>query len=210
MNKTPSLHAGARVFSYPVTPRQGIPKDPDLGGEEGKHHEQRRDHAKSGNSPFRAITGDASLLKEPCLVQVRHGGRDKEKGDVEPIGGPADDPVIGVEKDGDQDKPQEDPAELHAPKIPSVTEEEALRDGIEEHRPEKELHMLPGGFVHPRKGGDPDCLPQPIVEEMQKRAPEGGHGEAEQLPQADGAVHRTPRFFVTVYARDMSPIPTAP
>ena len=48
------------------------------------------------------------------------------------------------------------------------------------------------------------------VEEMQKRAPEGGRGEAEKLPKADGAVHRTPRFFVTVYARSMSPMPSAP
>ena len=76
-------------------------------------------------------------MKEPRFVDIGDRGRNKENCNVKPIGGSADHAVIGVKKNGDQDHPEEDAAELHAPKIFALAKEKALHDRKNEHRPKE-------------------------------------------------------------------------
>ena len=93
-------------FLYPIRSRQGITEHPDLGGEEGEHHEEQGDPPECRYRHLGTFTGHRLPLEEPCLVEVGQCRRDKENGDVDPVGGRAYYPVVGVEQDGDESKTQ--------------------------------------------------------------------------------------------------------
>ena len=105
-------------------------------------------------------------MKLSCFIDIDNCGGDKEDRNVDPVGRSSDDPVIGVENDGNQDKSQEDPLELHAPKTREAPEEKALKDSIENHWPKEQLHMLKGRFIHARKRRDPCSLAEPFIQKM--------------------------------------------
>ena len=89
-------------FSYSVPSRQGIPEDPKLGGSEGKENEQKRDDKKDPKRPFFGDTTNFWGMKELGFKEIRQRRRDKEDGNVDPIGGFSDHAVVGVKEDGDQ------------------------------------------------------------------------------------------------------------
>ena len=115
--------------------------------------------------------GDVLVLNDTKVIPSRIYGH-KEDTDIEPIGRFADGTVIGVKQHGNQRKPQKHAAQLDAPKIRALPKEQALHQREYKHRPEQQLHVLPGRFIDPRKRCDPHSLSQPIVQEMQKRASE--------------------------------------
>ena len=53
--------------------------------------------------------------------------------------------------------------------------------------------MLPRGFVHPRKGGEPNGFPKPIVEKMQERSKQRSESKADESPKGVVSFHRPPR-----------------
>ena len=125
---------------------------------------KQSDHTKySEREPWR----EARLFsfKKSCLVKICDRGREEKDGDVQPIGGGAYHSVVGVEQHGNKSKTQEDPPQLHAPKILAVAEEKALHHGVEKQRPKQELHMLPGGFVYPGEQGTEFAV-EPFVQKV--------------------------------------------
>ena len=143
------------VFSSSVSSRQGVLEQAKLGCGKGEDGEKQGDRTKRGKCPSWRFAAQSVGLKELCLYPIRDRRGKKEDGNVEPVGGLADHAVVGVEDDRDQAHSQKDAAPLHAPEIPTVAEEKALHDGKEKGRPKEELHVLSGGFVHARAGGDP-------------------------------------------------------
>jgi len=132
------------TFSSPVSSRQGVLKNTDLGGQKGEDHEQKRNGAQNADGDFGITATCLFFLKVLGLIKIGDRRRDEENGNVDPIGRSSNDAVVGVEDDGDQNLPQKDSAELDTPKIFPVTEETALHNGKQEHGKEEELHVLPG------------------------------------------------------------------
>ena len=129
--------AGVRRLLHAVLSGQRISKDAERGGPEGEYYKQKRNEAEKGERTFWMSATPFWVVEKACFVQVDHRRRDKENGDVDPIGGLADHAVVGVEKDGDQNKTHENTAKLHTPEVLAVAEEKALHDGEEEHRPKE-------------------------------------------------------------------------
>ena len=154
--KMPSFHTERGRCLYAVFPCQRISEDADLGGGKGEDDEEERYHRKHGDAlPGWGFAGLVIGVKASRFINIRRGSGDEEDRDIDPIGRFADHTVIGVKEKRDQRKPQEDAAQFDAPKILAVPKKEALHDSIEKHRPKKELHMLPCGFVDARKRRDP-------------------------------------------------------
>ena len=102
-------------------------------------------------------------VEDSCFVKIGDCSGEEKDGDIEPIGRPSNCTVIGVEEDGDDDEPQKNSLGLDAPKIPPIAKGTAFHDCEQEHWPEKELHMLPSGFVYAGEGGDPSSASEPII-----------------------------------------------
>lgn len=71
------------------------------------------------------------------FVEIGNSRREKENGDVDPVGRFADHTVIGVEQDRDQKLAEKDPTELYTPKIFAIAKEKALYNGKDQHRPKE-------------------------------------------------------------------------
>lgn len=85
------------------------------------------------------------------FVNIGNCRRNKEDGDVDPIGRFSDSTVIGVKKNGYQYQSDQNSPKLYAPEIFLLPKEEALYDRVEEGWPEEQLHVLPGGLVYTGK-----------------------------------------------------------
>ena len=166
---------------YAVGSRQGVLKQPYVRREEGKEDEAEGEDGQHGGGLSSGAGGQPSRQQEPCFIEIGKGGGQKKDGDIEPIGGFAHGAVVGIKENGDQRKPQEDPPHLDTGKIGAVRKTSDLYDGNDQHGPKQELHMLPGGFVDSREGGDPGGLPQPIIQKVEECTAEGGDGKAEKL-----------------------------
>ena len=112
-----------------VCPSQRILENSDFWSEEGEKHKEQGDQAQNCHGNFRRSAGELLCGEEPRFIEIGDGGGDEEDGDVDPIGRFSDDAVVGVEKYGDQRKPQQNSAKLDAPKIRSVLKIKALQDG---------------------------------------------------------------------------------
>ena len=155
-NENALVPCGARAFLDSVSTRQRISEDPDFGCGKGKNDEEERYHRKCSDvPPGGCFAGLLVGVKASCFIDIRRRGRDEEDRDIDPIGGFADRSVICVKENGDQREPKKDAAKLNAPKIIAIPKKEALRDGVEKHRPKEELHMLPSGFIDAGKRRDP-------------------------------------------------------
>lgn len=109
-----------------VRSRQGIKENSERRRFEGQYNKRkcrcREDH---DGQPWGA-TAYFFTPKLACFVNIRCGGGDKENRDIDKIGGSTDDAVIGIKKEGNQSKTQQNSTELDAPKILTVTKEKAL------------------------------------------------------------------------------------
>ena len=187
-----------------VTPRQGIAEQPKLGRLKGEHRKKQSQKAKHCHRRPRPSTRGIAPPEEAPLVKVDRRRRDEKDRDVEPIGGFADNAVVGIEDHGNEQEPKQDPTQLDAREILAVAEERALHRRKQQHRPEKELHMLKGRFVHAGKRSDPQGAPQPIVQKMQKRAKERRRRKPPKLPYPYRSFHtHTPVF---PYGQSMLPL----
>ena len=128
---------------YTVSTGQWIFKDSDFRRSEGKDDKEQGNRAKRTESHFRGLTRHFVGVQEPCFVEICDRGGNKENGDVDPVGRLADHTVVGVEDDGDQNKPTKNSAKLYAPKILSVFKKEALYYRKNEGGPKEKLYVLP-------------------------------------------------------------------
>lgn len=85
-----------RLVLYSVSARQRILENAELGCFEGEDNEEYGNRAKGDQSGFLRPVWGLFGVEEPQLVKVHDRGTDKENGNVEPIGRPADHAVIGV------------------------------------------------------------------------------------------------------------------
>ena len=152
-----------RLILYSISPCQRIFENFELGRPEGKHNEEQGNGAKRYNSPFWRLANQFVFVQQPSLVKIRDCGRNKENGDVEPIGSLADHSVIGVKENRNQDDPKKNSTKLDTPKILAITEEKALYNSKNKHRHKEKLHVLPRRFVHARNWSDPRSLSKPII-----------------------------------------------
>ena len=148
---------------YAVTARQGIPENADLRREKREQYKEQRDRKKRPKRAFRRSTRRFFAVKASRFIDICDSGGNEEDNNIDPVGRFADDTVVRIEKDRDQNEAEKDAPQLDTPEILAVAEEKALRERIEKHRKKEKLHMLPGGFVDSRKGGDPYSFSEPIV-----------------------------------------------
>ena len=149
-----------------VSACQGISEQFELGCSEREDHEHSRDSKKQCKSRPRGSARGTATVKLTRFIGESDSGGDEEDSDIDPVGRFADNAVIGIEKNGYCAEPQERSAKLHAPEFFITLKEKALRDSIDEHRPEEQLHMLPRGLVHARKRRYPSRLARQIVQKM--------------------------------------------
>lgn len=116
---------------------QGVLEDAELGSSEGENDEQNGDHAKPDEGTLGVLATQLAAVEKSSLVNICNGCRNEEDSDVYPVGRLADNAVIGVEKDGYENKPEKSAAQLYAPKILAILKEEALHDGEDKHRPKQ-------------------------------------------------------------------------
>lgn len=109
------------------------------------------------------LAGGGILIETARFKEKRNKSGEEEDGNIHPIGRSADRAVVGIKKHGNERKPKSDAARLDAKEVLAFLEEKALHESEEEARPEKQLHMLEGGFVHAREGRDPERLAEPFV-----------------------------------------------
>ena len=109
--------------------RQWIYENAEAWSAKCEENEKQGNHAKHGDRrPWRAAS-EAFFLQEAQFVKICDHGRDKEDGDVEPIGGFADSAVVGIKKDGNQNLPKKDGSQSDAGKVPPILKEKALHEG---------------------------------------------------------------------------------
>ena len=65
-----------------------------------------------------------------------------------------------------------------------------LEQGKEKEGEKEQFHMLPGGFIDPRKGGDQRAFTQPIVKKMQNDPQYACEKKTAPLPAVDLLIHR--------------------
>ena len=130
---------------------------------EGKDDEADGYEAKRRYCPFLRAADDLLGVIKTRLVDIRHRGAHEKDSDIYKVGRLADRSVVGVKYHGDKNDSQKNSAQLDAPEILSFAKEKALHDGVEEHRHEKQLHVLPRRFVHARYCRDPHRAAKPIV-----------------------------------------------
>ena len=92
-----------RLFLYSVRVGNRILENFYLWRRKGEDDEQNCDNAKRGNSKLWAFAYCLSVVKQPCFVDIRYGGRNKENSDIDPVRRFADHTVIGVENYRNQD-----------------------------------------------------------------------------------------------------------
>ena len=136
------------AFLYSVSSRKRIFESAKPWCYEREQNKEKSDKAKHGKGQFWRGTAYLFGAKEPRFVNIRASGANIKNSDIEKIGGSAYYPVVSIEYHGYKNDPEKDAAQFDAPKIPALAEEEALYGGVNKQRPEKQLHMLPGGFVH--------------------------------------------------------------
>ena len=99
------------LFSlYPISPRQRILENADLGGEKGEKCKAEGDCKKDEDGRFGGFTLDAFFLKALRFIEIGDGGGDEKDGNIDPIRGSSDDAVVGVKDYGNQKNAKEDPA----------------------------------------------------------------------------------------------------
>ena len=79
----------------------------EFGRFEGEEHEEGGEQEQKGEGESGVRASDSSFHEKARFKEVGDGGREKENGDVEPIGRGADNAVIGVKEGGDQHKAKE-------------------------------------------------------------------------------------------------------
>ena len=89
-----------KIFLNAVCPRQRILENSDFWSEKGEQNEKRGERAQGDDGDRRRTAGERFGGKQIAFVEIGDGGGDEENGDVDPIGGFADDAVVGVEKHG--------------------------------------------------------------------------------------------------------------
>ena len=137
-------------------------KDPDLRRFEREDDKQCGNQTQQDNRKAFAIACRLAVVFS-CFVNISDRRRNKEDGNVDPIGRFSDDAVVGVKQNGNEDQSSQNAFSLYAPKISLIEKEEAFKDGKEEHRPKEQLHVLPCRLVYPRERGDPRRFAKPIV-----------------------------------------------
>lgn len=165
-----------------VSAGQRILEDAELGCGEGEECEEERDPAEKGEGKLGRVAYSHAAVELPRFVEVGDRRRDKEDRDVDPVGRTTDHSVVGVEQHGDQRETEKRALQLDAPEVIPLPKEKALHHSEKKHRPEQELHMLPCGLIHTRKGCDPQRAPRPIVQKMQQCADERCHRKSYPLP----------------------------
>lgn len=116
----------------------------DVGRQEGEYHEEAAENHQCEESKLRAGKEGGVFLKKGVFKREGDRRRYKEKGDIKPIGRPAEATVIGVKENGNQDKPKKRSEKLYPPKILIFLEKETLNKRKNKKREEKQFHMLPG------------------------------------------------------------------
>ena len=124
------------------------------------------------------LAPESARLQQARLDCIGDSSGYEKDGYIDDIGGFADSSVVGIIQHGYEDKPRKCAHKLNAPEAPLAIKNQALHKGENRHRPEKQLHMLPGGLVHAREGGYPPRLAQPLVKEMEQCADYRRHREA--------------------------------
>lgn len=155
-----------------VGSREGVLKQRDLRRCESKYNKQRTDQTDRGEGKLWVFTWKPILFECPPFKEKNQCCRDIKDGDVDPIRGFAEYAIIGVKQHWDKCKSQQNLSQLDAPIVFLLPEENPLNESKEKQWPEQQLHMLPGGLVHPGKGRNQNAPTCPIVQEMQNRSGE--------------------------------------
>ena len=166
-----------------------IPKQGNLWRNKGEHNEQRSDQADNGEGESGVSAFYPVIFECPPLKEKDQPGGDIKNGDVDPVRGLSKGTVIGVKQHRDQRQAQQNLRQLDTPVVFLFPEKGPLHQRKEKQGPEQQLHMLPGGFVHPGKGGDQDAAACPVVQKMQDCAAEGGCSEPGPLPKRRFPLH---------------------
>ena len=96
--KTVCIGLRSLLFRDAVASRQGIPEEADFGGEKGEYDKQRGGGGEEGYGAARIFANFSPVFELACFIDIRCGRRDKENGDVDPIGGGAYYAVVGVKQ----------------------------------------------------------------------------------------------------------------
>ena len=172
------------LFLYPIRARYRVFENAKGGGVEGEYHKGGSEQAEQKSRESGMLAGNGAIVEPSRFTDKGYRCRQKENGNIDPVGRGSYYAVVGVKEEGDQGKTYKDALAFYAPKVCAFTKKASLYQGVEEHRPEKQLHMLPSRFVYTREGCDPCRFSQPFVQKMQNRAAERGHAESEKLPKS--------------------------
>ena len=99
---------------------------------EGEEHEQRTHQTEEGEGEPGVWAGN---FESPIFKEKDRPGGNIEDGDVQPVRGLAEGPVIGVKQHRDQRKPQQGAPQLDPPEIFLPPEAEPLNQRKEKQRP---------------------------------------------------------------------------
>lgn len=112
-------------------------KNSEIGWSEGERYEHNGDDIDQGKRKLWGFADSRFVIEGACFADIRKCRRNEKYCDIYPIWRFGYGSVVGIEYYGYEQKPVNDTAELHTPKVLAVFKEKALNYGVDKHGPKQ-------------------------------------------------------------------------